>query len=64
MRRRQRKPKDTALMLLMLEAPWLPAPAAAAFLAETIHLGPEWAIAAMSNAHNLVLQRPPDRSLS
>lgn len=48
-------------MRLLLEAPWLPAPAVPAFLADTIQLGPEWATAAMSTANNLVLLRPPDR---
>ena len=48
-------------MRLLLEAPWLPAPAVPSFLAATLPLGPDWATAALSTANNLVLLRPPDR---
>ena len=56
-----REAKDPALMRLLLEAPWLPAPAVPSFLAATLPLGPDWATAALSTANNLVLLRPPDR---
>ena len=50
-------------MRLLLEAPWLAVPAVPAFLAKAARGGPEWTTAALSAAHNILLLRPPDRSV-
>ncbi|CAL8471131.1 g10673 [Coccomyxa elongata] len=62
LREQQTDPKDRTIARLLLDAPALPQPAVAQFLADVAAGGTEWATLALSAAFDVVMGRPCDRA--